>query len=249
MTAIRKTEPRLDNPVTWPQRLLVAVPLGELGYGAFHVHAAAVEGYGWFMWKKRLKLEIGGYIHGAHNNIIKWAREQKNWDRLVLLEHDHTFPADTLFRHAHYTEPIVTATYVLRDFQQPLPVFYNWDAERHNALHPNAAQVKEMLDNPGLHEVDVVPMGCTSIKREVFETWPSDQPMFNSFTNPRGNTMSDDVWFCRIAQDNGWQPYVDTSLQVTHLALVPLSIPTFISWWNQIGSKRASEEQEEEGEA
>ena len=211
-----------------------------MGYAGFHSGLSLVEGYGWFMWKKRVLFHEGGYIHGAHNNLVKAALEMPNWDRLVLLEHDHQYPPDTLWRHAHYTEAIVSATYVLRDYNSPLPVFYNWDTQRHNALHPDAAQVKHMLDNPGLHEVDVVPMGCTSIKREVFETWPSDQPMFNSFTNPRGATMSDDVWFCRIAQDNGWQPYVDTSLHVTHLALVPLSVKTFVSWWNQVGSKRAA---------
>jgi len=92
-----------------------------------------------------------------------------------------------------------------------------------------------------LHEVDVVPLGCTSIKREVFETWPTDQPMFNSFTNPRGATMSDDVWFCRIAQDNGWQAYVDTSLHIGHFAMVPLTIPVFVHWWNTKGAKQAAE--------
>ena len=194
------------------------------------------------MWKKRILFHQGGYIHGAHNNLVKAALNLPNWDRLVMLEHDHDFPPDTLWKHAHYKEPIVSGLYVLRDYNEPLPVIYNWDAERHNAVHPNAAEVKHMLDNPGLHEVDVVPMGCVSIKREVFETWPTDQPKFSSFTNPRGATMSDDVWFCRIAQDNGWQPYVDTSLLPTHLTLVPLSVPMFVTWWNQIGQKRAEED-------
>lgn len=230
------------KPHTWPQRLIICIPLAELGYGRFPADLSNIEGFGWFDWKDRVYFHSGGYIHGAHNNLLKEILKRKDWDRVVLLEHDHIFPADTLWRHAHYTEAIVTATYVLRDIQEPLPVFYNWDAQRHNALHPNAAEVKHMLDNPGLHEVDVVPLGCTSIKREVFETWPDDQPMFNSFTNPRGATMSDDVWFCRIAQDNGWQPYVDTSHQIQHLTLVPLGVPTFVSWFNQVRVKQAQED-------
>ena len=234
--------PSLLKPHTWPQRLIICAPLAELGYGRFRADLSNLEGFGWFDWKHRVYWHIGGYIHGAHNNLLKEILQRKDWDRAVFLEHDHEFQVDTLWRHAHYTQPIVSATYVLRDWNSPLPVFYNWDAERHNALHPNAAEMKRMLDNPGLHEVDVVPMGCISIKREVFETWPTDQPMFNSFTNPRGATMSDDVWFCRIAQDNGWQPYVDTSHQITHLALVPLTVQTFISWWNMVGAKRAAEE-------
>jgi hypothetical protein len=232
-------EPSILKPHTWPQRLIICIALAELGYGRFPSDLSNIEGFGWFDWKDRVFWHTGGYVHGAHNNLIKAIKERDDYDRVVFLEHDHEFPVDTLWKHAHYTKPIVSATYVLRDYSAPLPVFYNWDAERHNALHPNVAEVKHMLDNPGLHEVDVVPMGCTSIKREVFETWPSDQPMFNSFTNPRGNTMSDDVWFCRMAQDNGWQPYVDTSLQIGHLALVPLTIQTFVSYWNMVGSKQA----------
>jgi hypothetical protein len=227
----------LAQPASWPHQLLIAIPGAELGYTQFWQGLALVEGYGWHLWKKRVLIHSGGYIHNAHNTMAKEALKIPGWRRLLFLEHDHGFPPDVLYRHAQYTQPIVAGTYVLRDLNSPLPVFYNWDAGRHNALHPNAADVKYMLDNPGLHEVDVVPMGCTSIRRDVLESWQDDQPMFNSFTNPRGATMSDDVWFCRIAQDAGWTIYVDTSLKVNHLVLTPIDDRYFVRWWNDVGSK------------
>jgi hypothetical protein len=232
----------ISKPYTWPNRLLVCIPLAELGYSAFHCNLSLVHGYGWYIWKGKVLYHMGGYIHGAHNNLAKEALKLPDWDRLVWLEHDHEFPADMLFRHAQYTQPIVSAIYVLRDINSPLPVFYNWDAERANALHPNSAQVKRMLDKRGLYEVDCVPMGCTSVRRDVLEQWPADQPMFNSFTNPRGSTMSDDIWFCRIAQDMGWQPYVDTSLSVKHVCQVPIDDSFFVRWWNEKGAKQAAED-------
>ena len=118
---------------------------------------------------------------------------------------------------------------------------YNWDAQRANALQPSAAAVKEMLDHPGLHEVDVVPMGCTSIRRDVLENWPEGQPYFSSFTNPALSTITHDVFFCRVAQDHGWQPKIDTSLQIEHYVQVPVGVPYFVRWWNQAGAQQAIE--------
>src|SRR5207245_2879169 len=153
----------------------------------------------------------------------------------------HEFPADVFRRHARYREPVVSGIYVLRDLNSPIPVMYNWDGARANALPPSPAEVKHMLDNPGLHPVDVVPMGCTSLRRDVLEEWPAEQPRFNSFTNPRGATMSDDVWFCRIAQDNGWSIHIDTSLQVSHLINnIALGVPHFVRWYNQRNSGEES---------
>lgn len=241
--------PRLEEPSTWAHKLHLGMALGELGYSRFHAEMSRVAGYGWMMWKGRVSYQMGAYIHATHNDLVKDFLENSNAERLVFLEHDHTFPQDVLFRHSQYTEPIVAGTYVLRDHLRPLPVVYEWDRGRHNALHYDAAKTKHMLDNPGLHRVDVVPMGCTSIRRDVLERWKEDEktrdyPFFNSFTNPRGATMSDDVWFCRIADDAGWNIYLDTSLQVGHLYNYPLTVPYFINWYNNVRVPEAAADME-----
>lgn len=244
--------PRIEEPSTWAGNLLVCMALGELGYSRFHMMMSTVAGYGYLMWKGKVLYQMGAYIHATHNDLVKAALEMPGWERLVFLEHDHEFPGDTLFKHSQYKEPIVAGLYVLRDENQPLPVVYKWDKGRANALHYNAAETKEMLENPGLHRVDVVPMGCTSIRRDVLEGWAKDErtkdyPMFNSFTNPRGSTMSDDVWFCRLADDAGWNIYLDTSLQCGHLKQISLTVPTFIGWYNQRGWKDRGIEPGSEG--
>jgi hypothetical protein len=223
--------------------LLVAIPVSELSYTMFWQKLCANRDFGYLVSQGRLMTIAGAYVHGSHNAMTKEALGDKvpPWKRLLWLEYDHEFPEDVFRRHAAYKEPVVSGLYCLRNIAEPLPVFYNWDAARHNALHLDAARVAEMLEKRGLYEVDVVPMGCTSVRRDVLEQWPSDQPFYSSFTNPRGATMSDDVWFCRIAQDAGWSIYIDTSLRVKHITQVPIDDSYFISWWNQIGSKRAIE--------
>lgn len=241
-------KPNIDQPSTWPQELLIGIPLAELGYSEFHAGLSLVRGFGWHMWKGRVMYHTGGYIHGAHNNLVKEALKIPGWTRLTWLEHDHAYPPDMLFQHSQYTEPIVCGIYVLRDINEPLPVFYNWDSARANAILPNAAEIKTMLDKRGLYPVDCVPMGCTSIRRDVFENWPPTQPWYSSFTNPRGSTISDDIFFCRIAQDAGFQAYVDTRLRVKHICQVPIDDSFFVSWWNAKGAEKAAKELEQQQE-
>jgi hypothetical protein len=224
--------------------LLIVMPLGELGYTRYWQMLMTHRDFGYMIFTNRLITHTGSYTHASPNLLIKEALDPEKtkvkWKRLLILEHDHEFPIGFLRKHAAYTQPIVAATYVLRSVEEPLPVFYNWDAPRANALPPNAAQVNHMLfEAPGLHEVDVVPMGCTSIRRDVLENWPEGQPYFSSYTNAALSTITHDVFFCRLAQDKGWQPMIDTSLQIEHYVPIPLNVQYFKTWWNTVGYKQA----------
>ena len=220
---------------------MVVMPLGELGYSRYWQMLMTHRDFGYMIFTRRIKTISQAYTHAGPNQLIKEALDPEltpvKWSRLIVLEHDHEFPLGFLRKMAAYKEPIVSGTYTLRDIENPLPVVYNWDAARANALQPTAAQVKHMLDNPGLHEADVVPMGCTSIRRDVLENWPEGQPYFSSYTNAALSTITHDVFFCRLAQDHGWQPMIDTSLLVKHYTLVPVDIPYFVRWYNAAGEK------------
>jgi hypothetical protein len=235
--------------------LLVVMPLGELGYSRYWQMLMINRDFGYLNFTRRVLTQSGAYPHAAMNDLLKRALDAKDpsipkWRRVLILEHDHEFPLDVFRKHAAYKEPIVAGTYVLRNIDEPLPVFYNWDAARANALHPTAAQVNKMLfESPGLHEVDVIPVGCTSIRRDVLEDWPEGQPFFSSFSNAALSTISHDVFFCRVAQDHGWQPMIDTTLQVDHYVLFPIGVPYFRNWWNQVGAKAAIERAERENGA
>jgi hypothetical protein len=231
--------------------LMVVIPCGELGYSRYWQFLLANRDFGYLTFTKRVITQSGAYPHAAANELVKAALgpDVPKWKRLLILEHDHEYPVDVFRKHAGYKEPIVAGSYVLRDIEKPFPVFYNWDTARHNVVNLDAAQLNRMFTKRGLYEVDVVPLGCTSIRRDVLESWPKDQPVFSSFTNPAGSTISHDVFFCRIAQDNGWTLHVDTSLQVKHYVLVPVDDDYFLRWWAAEGAKQAIKRVEEEGAA
>ena len=219
--------------------LLVVIPFAELGYSRYHMMLSTNPDYGYMLMTGRILSQIGGYGHQNANDLFREALKIKGWKRLLSLEHDHEFPRDAFRRHAAYTQPIVGGMYFLRDVENPLPVFYMWDKDRRNATNPDAEAINEIITKPGLYPMDCVPMGCTSIAREVLEEWPKDQPFFSSFTNPSGATISHDVFFCRVAQDHGHQPYIDSRLSVSHFCMVPIDKAYFVRWWNQVGAARA----------
>lgn len=233
--------------------LIVLIPTGELGYMDFVAklcdrRSAIHKDFGQLVAKDRVLFNSRPYAHSNAYELVQMAMEVPDWKRALFLEHDHEFPPDMLRRHAAYREPVVAGLYVIRDISEPIPVIYKWDQGRHNAEPYNAVELKAMglLGNEaakGLHEVDVVPLGCTSIRRDVLEEWPEDKPIFSSYTNPKGKSISHDVWFSRMAQDNGWPIYIDTSLRIQHYAKVPVDDTYFERWWHEVGAKQAAERQ------
>lgn len=237
--------------------LIVLMPWGELGYQLYHAALIANPDYGYLINQGRVFPGLGGYTHsnpqtllsgamranakGEHEPIINGHRVPP-FKRVLWLEHDHTFPPDVFQRHATYTQPYVSGLYTFRDAGEPLPVIYKWSDDRNGAVMYNAEELEAMgifeddLDSPkrGLHKVDVVPMGCLSVAREVYEQWPTDRPYFSSGTSPNGTTTGHDVFACRIVQDAGWPIYVDTSLRVKHYGLIELDDSYFKRWYQMV---------------
>lgn len=237
-----KPKPDIDHPETWPNTLFISIPVGEITYSRFWQELHTIKGYGWHVERGLWSSLSGWMIHASHTQLVHDALKIKGWDRLLWLENDHRFSYDTLMKHACYTEPIVGGLYVQRRVEEPLPVIYEWDQGRNNCYRPSEARMKHMLENPGLHEIDVIGMGCTSIRRDVLANWPEDELMWETPFNPRGgHVMTDDTFFCRKAQDQGYTIWVDTSLTVDHLALFPIGIDLFKRWWNAKAAKGGSE--------
>ncbi len=227
--------------------LLVVMAYSEQGYNRYHMKLATIPDYGYMLATDRLISQSGGSYFQNQNDLMKLALQRPGWKRVLLMEHDHEFPPDVFRWHASYTQDVVSGMYFLRDINNPLPVFYMWDEERENCAIPSAVEIKQMIETaPGLYPMDCVPMGCTSIAREVLEGWPKDQPFFSSYTNPAGSTISSDVFFCRVAQDHGFQPYLDSRLLIDHYALVPIGKEYFVRWWNQVGAAKAMEFQQQQ---
>jgi hypothetical protein len=213
------------------KRLIVCVPLGDMVNPKFfqgwtHLKLAGI----------KVVTSNGMYITQAHNYLVQEALKSSHWDRLVFIETDHLLPPNALERISYYEQPIVSASYFLREPPHqlcaylPQPKFENdadvwkgqWDGSQCTWATPS--RVLEFLSRNQLFRVLAVGMGCTSIDREVLESWPQDELWFQSpmevkeGQNPReASLITDDFHFCRRAAQLGHEIHVDGGMMTPHI--------------------------------
>lgn len=170
------------------------------------------------------------YVEAAHNLGVREALEKYDFDKLVWVEQD-TLPAvrsatgektraEVFKRWLSYKEPVVGGLYFTR--RRPIkPLGFHFDDEVQSARHFTDAETLTFLQQPGLHEVGAVPMGCTVIQREVFEAFPDDEPWYDVPTTRKddagGGILSDDIRFCIRARQLGFKVYLDSAVVCEHV--------------------------------
>lgn len=164
----------------------------------------------------------GVYTPQAMRLIVKQLLKIEGWKRLVVIEADMLLPHDAIIKHAMHTDPVVGSMY----FQHSPPHQANvmLANQEGKVAHLTPIGVATMLSKPALYKCDVVSFGCTSIRRDVLENWPSDVPMFRNDFEPSAKDdpftqgeVSHDVYFCREVRKQGYEIYLDSSIVCQHL--------------------------------
>lgn len=162
----------------------------------------------------------GIYLPTAMQTLVQMAFDMfgDEWDRLVVYEHDMIPPKDALNRVAQYGDEhdIVGSIYFKHDWPHHVMAWMQVNPPMFSPL--TAEVVRNMVEKPALYEVDGVAMGFTSIKREVFENWNPDIPMWN----PTPPLIGHDLHFCHEAKKQGFKVWVDSGIGCGHLTLMPV---------------------------
>lgn len=149
--------------------------------------------------------------------------ETTPWDRIVVLEQDMILPADALHRIAreHEGTDVVCAVYFGHAPPHVVQACYlEPDGSQYTPYGPET--VKGWLDNPGLHPVDSVAMGCTSISRRCLEEWDQDiLAWYGDVTVPSG--LSHDVHFSHQARRQGFSVAIDSGILPGHLTEIQVT--------------------------
>jgi hypothetical protein len=140
--------------------------------------------------------------------IVKMA-QRFGATHLFWLDGDMRFPRDTLVRLLAHNQPIVGANYCGR--RQPSgPTAFRWPT-------PSAPVLVDTLpESAGLEPVDSLGFGCCLMQMDVFaktaEPWFPLQ--WSKYTTTDGffEMRGEDIGFCGLAKDAGFQPYIDHDL-------------------------------------
>lgn len=145
----------------------------------------------------------GYQVDQVRNLIADWAM---NYDYLFAVDHDMTFPPDTLKKLLSHDKDIVSGLYRQRLPTQTIEIFdFNY---RHIPI--------EQLVNRGLIEVGGCGFGCVLVKSEVFMKMQYPHFLYQSALDHR-DTKSEDTYFCKKARGLGFTVWADTSIMCGHI--------------------------------
>jgi len=182
-----------------------------------------------------VKLNVSGTSIHTQRNQIADATLANDSEGLLFIDDDHVFAANAFLRLLDWNLPFVGGFYVTKTD----PHFTSCLIEQGRDDSPDrfrSLNIDEILSG-GLVDVDVLGMGFTWIRRDVFEAvrladlpgWlavdPSRTPeQYKSWFEMRMPGMhsdfgTDDIAFCLKARNAGFRPVVDTSLKIPHLAV------------------------------
>ena len=150
-------------------------------------------------------------------------KNQKPFNGLVDYTHIMWIDSDIVFTPQHfqqllnYDKDIVSGIYMMGDGKHFATV-EDWDEEYFQEYGTFKFSTEEDLkDRTGLIKVGYTGLGFMLVKRGVFESleYPWFQPVFHEIGNCR-DFSSEDVSFCKMVTEKGFNVYVDPQIRVGH---------------------------------
>lgn len=156
-------------------------------------------------------------VHSGRNEIVKGVlRDAPNATHLFFIDDDVTLPADGLVRLlSHADAPVVSGLYIQRG-EPYLPVAYRRTPAGHYV------HITRFADDD-LQEIDGCGGGCLLIRTDVLRAIEATgEPWFDWSMN-----MSEDLAFCRRAQQLGYRIALDPSVKCAHLTVSEVTYEVF----------------------
>ena len=152
-----------------------------------------------------LTFVTGTYVHTARQQLAEEANRQRA-DYVLWLDSDMRFPKDLPIRLLKRKQDIVGINYSSRGVP---PGFV--------AIKTISPPQKLVTDDSttGLEEVEALGFGAVLMRGQVLRTLAerhTDTPLFWFDLNVDGGLVGEDVYFCRLARDHGFNIMVDHDL-------------------------------------
>lgn len=160
----------------------------------------------------------------ARNKLVT-AAISGGFDYLLMLDDDMRVPHDLVQRLLAHDKDVVGALYYQRGgLHRPVVMDEGAPNEYGEIGFGFWSQLDpRIIDNPGLHPCDVIGGGCMLFKVEVFGK------LVPPYFHPELD-LGTDIHICKRLREVGYQPYVDTSIELGHLGnkevITSRSLPT-----------------------
>jgi hypothetical protein len=144
-------------------------------------------------------LRMGCDIASSRTGIVREALKQEGVTHLLFVDSDMVIPYDCIPRLLAHDKDIIGVRYNRRRF----PVKGTWE--------PDGEEFETIP-----YKVKYVGTGLMLIKLSIFEKeW--NGPWFSFGRDAEGMLkIGEDAWFCYTAKDNGFETWIDPTLNVKH---------------------------------
>lgn len=171
--------------------------------------------------------EVEGTNVAKQRNIGVQGFLKTDFTHLFFVDSDMVLPKDALTKLLSTDKDIITSLY----FQKKEPFF--------PVIGKRSEDLLEWIVNypqNSIIEVEYCGMGCCLIKRNVLETMLpkleniGEIPQFFSYAN----NLSEDIFFCDKARENGFKIFCDTSVKCGHLKQSVITEAAFLQFKDKI---------------
>lgn len=152
-------------------------------------------------------------LANARNSLVQQAQFE-GCRQLFMMDTDQIYPPDTLTKLMSHKKD-VCGVRVHRRYPPFDPIFLRKDKEKGYWRISD-----EEMFSGNLVEVDATGTGALLFNMEIFDK--IEDPWFKFTIDSTGRT-GEDIYFCEKAKDAGFQIFVDTSIEVEHLATIAVN--------------------------
>jgi GT2 family glycosyltransferase len=157
---------------------------------------------------------FGGDIAKARNALVEHALNE-GCSHILMMDTDQIYPADTVRRLLSHDKDI-TGAVVHKRYPPFNPILLRGTLGRYLRVSDEETYSGKLV------EVDATGTGCLLIKSDVF--FDIEFPWFCSSTKTdEGKPVGEDIYFCSEARKAGRRIYVDTGVQIGHMAHVEIN--------------------------
>lgn len=152
-----------------------------------------------------------GYNVEQVRNLIAHYAIHNGYDYLFSVDSDIVLPSDCLRKMIEHDKDIITGVYIQR-----IPNTHTIEVYGVTPTGGMAHIPYEEIEGAGLVEVAGCGFGCVLVKRDVLVGIEYPHFVYQSAIDHK-DTVSEDVYFCMKARDNGFRVWVDASILCDHL--------------------------------